>query len=86
MLNLKLIVDTIPEVAVLVSGSSGFDLRRKIEEPLVGRIQYFYLYQFFFIGNNAGDYLKQKETLEDQLIFGFYPQVYSAETVEEKKI
>lgn len=84
--NLKLIVDTIPEVAVLVSGSSGFDLRRKIGEPLVGRIRYFYLYQFSLLETNAGDYLKQKETLEDQLIFGFYPQVYSAQTVEEKKI
>lgn len=84
--NLKLIVDTIPEVAVLVSGSSGFDLRKKIGEPLVGRIQYFYLYQFSLLETNAGDYLKQKETLEDQLIFGFYPQVYCAQTVEEKKI
>ena len=84
--NLKLIVDTIPEVAVLVSGSSGFDLKRKIGEPLVGRIRYFYLYQFSLLEISAGDYLKQKETLEDQLIFGFYPQVYNSQTVEEKKI
>jgi predicted AAA+ superfamily ATPase len=79
-------VDTIPEVAVLVSGSSGFDLRRKIGEPLVGRIRYFNLYPFSLLEIGTGNYLKQKETLEDQLIFGFYPQVYNSQTVEEKKI
>jgi predicted AAA+ superfamily ATPase len=84
--NLKLFVDTIPEVAVLVSGSSGFELKRKIGEPLVGRIRYFYLYPFSLLEIDEGDYLKQKESLEDQLIFGFYPQVYNSQTVEEKKI
>jgi uncharacterized protein len=31
--NLKLIVDTIPETTVFVTGSSAFDLNRKIGEP-----------------------------------------------------
>jgi uncharacterized protein len=85
-INLKLIVDTIQEVAVFVTGSSSFDLRNKIGEPLVGRARYYYLYPLALMETGADDYLKQKEMLEEQLIYGFYPQVYSAETIEQKRI
>ena len=35
--NLKLIVDHIPEIRVIATGSSSFDLARSIGEPLTGR-------------------------------------------------
>jgi len=82
--NLKLIVDTIPDVSVFVTGSSGFDLRNKIGEPLVGRSYYIYLYPLSLLEVASSDYLKQKEMLEEQLIYGFYPQVYTSETIEKK--
>ncbi|MHB1276274.1 MAG: ATP-binding protein [Candidatus Humimicrobiaceae bacterium] len=82
--NLKLIVDTIPDVSVFVTGSSGFDLKNKIGEPLVGRSCYIYLYPLSLLEVVGSDYVKQKEMLEEQLIYGFYPQVYTAETVEKK--
>jgi uncharacterized protein len=85
-INLKLIVDTIQEVAVFVTGSSSFDLRNKIGEPLVGRARYYYLYPLALMETGVDDYLKQKEMLEEQLIYGFYPQVYSAGTIEQKRI
>jgi len=85
-LNLKLIVDTIPDVSILVTGSSSFDLRNKIGEPLVGRSQYFYLYPLSLLEVGRTNYIKQKEILEEQLIFGFYPQVYTSETVKQKRI
>jgi len=84
--NLKLIVDTIQDVSIFVTGSSGFDLKNKIGEPLVGRSRYFYLYPLALMEVDTEDYLKQKEMLEDQLIFGFYPQVYTAKTIEQKRI
>ncbi|MBU1084788.1 MAG: AAA family ATPase [Candidatus Beckwithbacteria bacterium] len=84
--NLKLIVDTMPKVAVMVTGSSSFDLRSKIGEPLVGRSEYYYLYPLALLEVVGGNYLKQKETLEDQLIFGFYPQVYTAKTLKQKRL
>lgn len=84
--NLKLIVDTIPDVSVFVTGSSGFDLRNKIGEPLVGRSYYIYLYPLSLLEVVSSDYLKQKEMLEEQLIYGFYPQVYTSGTVEKKII
>ena len=85
-INLKLIVDTIPDVSILVSGSSSFDLRNKIGEPLVGRSLYYFLYPLSLLEVGTDDYLKQKEMLEEQLIFGFYPEVYNSETIEQKKI
>jgi len=84
--NLKLIVDTIPDVSILVTGSSSFDLRNKIGEPLVGRSQYFYLYPFSLLEVGNTNYIKQKEILEEQLIYGFYPQVHTSETIKQKRI
>lgn len=76
--NLKLIVDTLPHVVILVTGSSSFDLKNKIGEPLVGRNKYLYLYPLSLME-------VENDSLEDQLIYGFYPQVYEAKTVMEKK-
>ncbi len=84
-INLKLITDTIQDVSVFVTGSSSFDLRNKIGEPLVGRAHYYYLYPLALLEVGTDDYLKQKEVLEEQLIYGFYPQVYTAGNMEEKR-
>lgn len=84
-INLKLIVDTIQDVSVFVTGSSSFDLKNKIGEPLVGRAHYYYLYPMALLEVGMDDYIKQKEVLEEQLIYGFYPQVYTAGNIEKKR-
>jgi len=84
-INLKLIVDTIPETSVFVTGSSSFDLKNKIGEPLAGRSRYYYLYPLALLEVGKTNYLEQKEMLEEQLIYGFYPQVYEAETIQQKR-
>jgi predicted AAA+ superfamily ATPase len=74
--NLKLMVDSLSDLAILVSGSASFDLKNKIGEPLVDRIKYFYLYPLSQIEFSAqDDFLSTKEKLEDRLIFGSYPKV-----------
>lgn len=83
--NLKLIVDTIKDVSVFITGSSSLDLRNKVGEPLVGRSRYYYLYPLALMEVGTEDYIRQKEMLEEQLIYGFYPQVYLAETLSQKK-
>ncbi len=83
--NLKLLVDTIQHVPVFITGSSSLDLRNKVGEPLVGRSRYYYLYPLALLEIGAEDYIRQKEMLEEQLIYGFYPQVYLAETLGQKK-
>ena len=36
-LNLKILVDSYPQVAIVATGSSSFDLANKVSEPLTGR-------------------------------------------------
>jgi len=85
-LNLKLIVDNIPGISVFVSGSSSFDLKNKIGEPLVGRSKFYYFYPISQLElNNYQDFLKNKENLEDRLIYGMYPQVLLDKSLKGKK-
>lgn len=81
--NLKLLVDTISDVGVFVTGSSTFDLHRNIGEPLTGRGTNFNLFPFAQTELQE-NFLQSKEHLEDHLIFGLYPQVVIAENSEEK--
>jgi hypothetical protein len=81
--NLKLIVDSFPEVSVLVSGSSAFELRNKIGEPLTGRSRFFYLYPISQLEMNE-DYVTAKKNLENRLVFGSYPQVITEKNNQKK--
>ncbi len=81
--SLKLMVDTIPEVILFVTGSSAFDLKNKIGEPLTGRNKYFYLYPIAQM-ELAEDYLQSKQNIESRLIYGSYPQVVVAENDSQK--
>lgn len=84
--SLKLLIDHFPEMVIVVTGSSSFDLSNKIGEPLTGRntirnlfpVSVFELYEQF-----GGMYLIQK--LEDLLIYGAYPEVLNATSSIDKK-
>ncbi len=82
-INLKLIVDALPHISVFVTGSSAFDLKNEIGEPLTGRSKYFYLYPVAQLELNE-DFLSSKENLENRLIYGSYPQVITSSTNQEK--
>ncbi len=82
--NLKLMVDTIPSLAIFISGSSAFDLRSNTGEPLTGRSTFLNLYPFAQL-ELGQDFLTAKENLENQLIYGSYPQVYFAQNDTEKR-
>lgn len=76
-LNLKLIVDNIPDVAVVASGSASFSLAREVGEPLTGRkktINMFPIAASEII--SAHDETYYKENLENYLIFGCYPELF----------
>jgi predicted AAA+ superfamily ATPase len=81
--SLKLIVDALPGVGILVTGSSSFDLRRKTGEPLTGRMRVFYLFPFSQ-GELVETPIQARENLEGRLIFGYYPQVVMADSRTEK--
>ncbi len=75
-LNLKLVVDHIPGIKVIVTGSSSFDLARDVGEPLTGRK---YVLKLFPLSQmEISKIEKRHETtagLESRLIYGSYPEV-----------
>ncbi len=82
---LKLIVDEVPGISVLASGSSSFDLLNKTGEPLVGRSTQFLLTPF------SQREIAQRETafetrqnFESRLIYGSYPEVVMMDSYERK--
>jgi uncharacterized protein len=83
--SLKILVDQIPNLKVIATGSSSFDLADKMGEPLVGRqkiIKLFPLSAMELRENFGGMYLKQN--LENLLIYGSYPEVIISNSYQEK--
>jgi predicted AAA+ superfamily ATPase len=75
-LALKIIIDNIPNLKVLVTGSSAFELTDKINEPLTGRKIEIFLYPLSFAELvNHSNWLEERRLLEHRLIFGSYPEV-----------
>lgn len=84
-LGLKIMVDHRPNLRVIATGSSSFDLSHQIGEPLVGRkttLLFFPLSQLELSQNLSAYDLKMR--LEEFLIFGGYPEVLLAPTRKEK--
>lgn len=84
-LALKMIVDHRPDLFVIATGSSSFDLAHQIGEPLTGRKKTLILYplaQSELLHQHNRSELKGK--LEEFLILGSYPAVVSAKTHKEK--
>ncbi|MBO0930165.1 ATP-binding protein [Fibrella aquatilis] len=75
-LTLKLITDQLPQVRLLVSGSSSLDLANEINEPLTGRKFEFRLYPIAWkeLVDSLG-FMEAHRQLETRLLYGFYPDV-----------
>ena len=84
--NLKLLVDTVPHISTLVTGSSSFDLRNKVGESLVGRSISFHLYPLAQLELSINESsLDTRNNLQERLIYGSYPQVVTASGERIKK-
>lgn len=75
-LKMKLITDQIPEVQLIASGSSAFELANQVNEPLTGRKWQYYLYPLSFqeMENHHG-FTTEHALLPDRLVYGYYPDV-----------
>lgn len=83
---LKLIVDEIPELKIIASGSSAFDLSNRLGEPLVGRAYWHELFPFAQIElKNHENLIEIRSNLEERIVFGSYPEVYNLPNIEEKE-
>jgi len=85
-LSLKLIVDNFPEIQIVATGSSSFDLSNQISEPLTGRKFEFFVYPFSMqelsVDKNKIDIDRM---LENRLIYGMYPEVATKSGAEQKE-
>ena len=84
-LGLKLLVDHLPHLKVIASGSSSFDLSNKLGEPLTGRQRVGILFPIAMLE------IKQQfgpmeiiQNLEELMIFGTFPETLIAKDEKEK--
>ncbi len=81
---LKIFHDTYPDVKVIATGSSAFDLANKIREPLTGRADEFMLYPLS-LNEVRSVFPITRERLDSLMCYGSYPAVVAAESIEEKE-
>ena len=84
-INLKIIKDQMPDLKIIATGSSSFELASKINEPLTGRKRVFMLYPLWAFELSSGkgsNFLP--DNLENLLRFGSYPKVVSLESENAK--
>lgn len=85
-LKLKLLVDAFPHQQIIATGSSSFDLANTIIEPLTGRNISFWLYPFSISEiQTVYSPIEMHRILETLLIYGAYPAVIKAPSLEEKQ-
>jgi len=75
-LKLKLITDSLPEIQLIATGSSSFELANHINEPLTGRKWEYKMFPVSFaeMVEHHG-LLEEKRSLNHRLVYGCYPEV-----------
>lgn len=75
-LNLKLIIDHVPDIRVIATGSSSFELAKDVGEPLTGRK---FILKLFPLAQMEISHIEKrhetKSNLEARLLFGSYPEI-----------
>ena len=82
---LKLMIDSIPELTIIATGSSSFDLLNKTGNPLAGRQYQFHLYPLAQLEiKEQESYIETVQHLDERLIFGSYPEIFQFTSYQEK--
>ncbi len=81
---LKIFYDTYPDIKIIATGSSAFDLANKVKEPLTGRASEYLLYPLSLLEIRRACEITQK-IFDDLMAFGSYPAVVTAPTFLEKQ-
>lgn len=83
--GLKLLIETVPHIKVIATGSASFDLSNKVGEPLTDRsttLQLFPVSQLELHRQVNSYDLSQKK--DEYLIYGSYPKALTLKTFDEK--
>jgi uncharacterized protein len=84
--NLKILYDNLPDLKIIATGSSSFELANKINEPLTGRNNTFLLTPFSFAELTEHERVFDiKSHLDIILKYGTYPKIYALPNIEDKK-
>lgn len=83
---LKVFHDTYPEIQIIATGSSSFDLANKIKEPMTGRAFEFILPPLSYREIKESFNIISENKLKEIMLYGSYPAVIGAETIEQKKL
>lgn len=83
--NLKLMIDHIPGLRIIATGSSSFDLSNKIGEPLTGRKITFQLFPIALQElSKTQNFPQIMGNLESYLLYGAYPEIFSKKDIPTK--
>ncbi len=75
-LRLKLITDQVPEVQVIATESSSFELAAKVGESLTGRKRVFRMFPLTFGEMVAHtNLLEERRLIPHRMVYGYYPEV-----------
>ena len=86
-MGLKILVDNIPGINVIATGSASFELANKVGEPLTGRQTTLHLYpvaQLELLKQYNAYELSQKK--EEYLIYGSFPEVLNIISSDQKAL
>ena len=85
--HLKFMIDSFPEITIVATGSSSFDLMNKSGEPLTGRSYQYTLYPISYSEmETENGFLINSQQMEDRLVYGSYPEVITLSSDEERII
>lgn len=85
-LSLKIILDNLPALKVLVTGSSSLDLASKVSEPLTGRVWSYQLYPISLLElSEISNRAELDSNLEERLVYGSYPEIFSIVSERQKR-
>ena len=84
--GLKILVDHVPGIKIIATGSSSFELAGQIGEPLTGRKKTLNLFPVSQIElSQLYNPSEIKEKLSEYLIYGCYPEVVATKNINKKK-
>ena len=85
-INLKIIYDNLPNLKILITGSSSFELGNQVKEPLTGRTFTFQLMPLSLqeIRQNMPVFELQQR-LEEFMLYGLYPEITHYSNAQEKE-
>lgn len=84
-LNLKILRDGLPQLKIIVTGSSSFELANRTQEPLTGRTWTYTLFPIATTELRAQhNPFELRQVLDQQLIYGAYPEIFSLPNQQDK--